>query len=100
MRGRKWVLSPHAIETRDEVRVNLFAVGESYVMPVMFGAAKSASVTLHEVKNGTYDVSVVHPGQPEPINFSVTAKNGKMSLLVPLKRGCGMVKLTRRRDRP
>ena len=99
MRGRKWVLTPHAIETRDEVKVNLFTVGESYVMPVMFGgSAKSASVTLHDVRNGRYDISIVHPGQPEPITLSATARNARMSLTIPLKRGCAMVKLTRRKD--
>jgi hypothetical protein len=99
MRGRKWDLTPHAIETRGAVKISLFTIDGSYVMPVMFGgAAKSASVTLHKMEDGTYDISVVHPGEPEPINFSVRAKNGTMSLVVPLKRGCGMVKLTRRRN--
>lgn len=99
MRGRKWVLTPHAVETQDNVKVNLFTVGESYVMPVMFGgSARSASVTLHGVKNGRYDVAIVHPGKPDGMTLSATAKNGQMSLTIPLIRGCAMVKLTARKD--
>jgi len=94
MRGRKWVLAPHAIETSDAVKVNLFTVGESYVVPVMFGGAlKNAFVTLHHVENGRYNATVLHPGESEAITFSATAANGDLLLTIPLKRGCGMVKL-------
>ena len=48
MRGKKWVLLPHAVEVADQkARANLFAVPGGYVMPVVFGGkAKSVEVVL------------------------------------------------------
>jgi hypothetical protein len=99
MRGRKWVLTPHAIEVHGSAKVNLFTVGKDYVMPVTFGGTdKNVSITVRNVANGRYKVTVLHPGKSKPVVLSAVSTNKALSLRIPLERGCGMVKLTHSHD--
>ena len=99
MRGRKWVLTAHPLEVQGDAKANIFTVGKDYVIPVMFGGAvQSVSLTVQHILNGRYRIAVLHPGNPKPIVFFAVANNGKISLVVPLESGCGMVTLTSERD--
>jgi hypothetical protein len=99
MRGRKWVLTAHPLEVQGDAKANIFTVGKEYVIPVMFGGAvQSVSLTVQHILNGRYRIAVLHPGNPKPIVFFAVANNGKISLVVPLESGCGMVTLTSERD--
>jgi hypothetical protein len=98
MRGRKWVLAPHCVETdTPEVKVNLFEVpGGGYIVPVGFGGkAETALVRVRHVaglKNSKCEA--IHPGVEKPVAVNGNFKDGVLELTVPLVRGCAMVKLT------
>lgn len=98
MKGRKWVLAPHCVETdTPEVKVNLFEVpGGGYVVPVGFGGkAETALVRVRHVaglKNSKCEA--IHPGVEKPVAVNGNFKDGVLELTVPLVRGCAMVKLT------
>ena len=69
MRGKKWVLLPHAVEVAGErARANLFAVPGGYMVPVVFGGReKSVELVLRDLprlpaQNG-FRVEVIHPGE-------------------------------------
>jgi CubicO group peptidase (beta-lactamase class C family) len=98
MRGKKWVLEPHCVETSTpEVKVNLFQVPGGYAVPVTFGGnAKEAVVYVRNV-SGLENVrcEALHPGVEKPLSISSTFKNGTLELHVPLYRGCAMVKTVR-----
>ena len=43
MRGKKWVLLPHAISVEGKgVKANLFRVPEGYIVPIIFGGSAPA----------------------------------------------------------
>ena len=94
MRGKKWVLAPHAVEVTAGAKANLFQVPGGYVVPIMFGGANhEAVVTIRGVNTDITAAEVFHPGsaQGSPLHF---ARSGnEISLTVPLQRGCAMVRL-------
>ena len=98
MRGRKWVLEPHCAETATpNVKVNLFEVPGGYALPVSFGGtAEFATVTLRNMPGlANIKVCALHPGAETTAPVAATLKDGTLTLTVPLKRGCAMVKLSR-----
>ena len=98
MRGRKWVLIPHCVQTTTpNIKVNLFEVPGGYVLPVSFGGkAESADVVLRNVKGITPKTvcTALHPGAETPVPVTLRLDGEKaIRLTVPLQRGCAMVRL-------
>ena len=96
MRGKKWVLAPHCVETMTPgVKVNLFEVPGGYALPVIFGD-KLESATV-QVRNLTgldrLKAAAIHPGAEHPQPVKTQLKDGLLELTVPLRRGCAMVQL-------
>ena len=99
MRGKKWVLTANCVETiTSGVKVNLFEVPYGYALPVTFGdASESAVVKVRGVSGlDKMKVMVIQPGADKEIPIVGTYQNGVLEIVVPLKRGCGMVKLIRK----
>jgi hypothetical protein len=97
MRGKKWVLAPDCVETATQgVKVNLFEVPLGYAIPVVFGdSAESAIVRVRGIANlDKIKITVIQPGVEKEVTLAGKYKNGVLELNVPLKRGCGMVRLT------
>jgi hypothetical protein len=98
MRGKKWVLTPHAVTVAgNAAKVNLFAVPGGYAMPVMFaGKAASVKVTLHGL-SGIADQTVceaIHAGRPRRASIAMMRSGADVVLNVPIERGCAMVRIT------
>jgi hypothetical protein len=96
MRGRKWVLAPHCVETSASgVKVNLFEVPGGYVVPVSFGdKLESATVQVRNLPGlAALKAEAILPGAEHPQSVKTQFKDGVLELTVPLKRGCAMVQL-------
>ena len=91
MRGKKWVLTPHAVTVAgNAAKVNLFEVPGGYAMPVMFaGKAASVKVTLHGL-SGIADETVceaIHAGRPRRASIAMIRSGADVVLNVPVERG-------------
>jgi len=95
MRGKKWVLAPHCVESAT-AKVNLFEVPGGYALPVTFGgSADSATVTVRNIPGlDKLQAVALHPGADSAAPVAAGLKDGVLTLTVPLKRGCAMVRLT------
>jgi len=96
MRGKKWVLEPHCVETTTrDIKVNLFEVPGGYALPVTFGGkAESAIVRIRNISGlDKLKLTLLHPGEDLEAPVVSTYKDGVLELVVPLVQGCGMVKL-------
>lgn len=100
LRGKRWVLEPHAIAVADDAaKVNLFEVPGGYVVPVTLGGSREqVRVVLQHLRRQpgqeAFSVEVIHPGETTWAPLKVADKDGVVTLDVPLKRGCAMVKLS------
>ena len=94
MRGKKWVLAPHAVDCAI-AKVNLFEVPGGYALPVTFGGkADSAIVTVRNLPGlEKLKAMAALPGTEVAVPVAGDVKDGVLTLTVPLKRGCAMVKL-------
>jgi len=96
MRGKKWVLEPHCVETTTPgVKVNLFQVPGGYALPVTFGGtAPTAAVTIRNIPGlASITCTALHPGTAAALPVPIALKDGVLELTVPLHRGCAMVKI-------
>ena len=94
MRGKKWVLTPHCVETTTPgVKVNLFEVPGGYALPVTLGgAADSAQVVVRNVPGlDALNRAALQPGRDAAVPVEGTYAGGQLTLNVPLARGCAMV---------
>jgi hypothetical protein len=97
MRGKKWVLEQNCVETTMQgVKVNLFEVSDGYVLPVTFGgSAESAIVRLRNILDlNKMKLTVLHPGSDIEVPLTGLFNSNVLEIVVPLKRGCAMVKLS------
>ena len=118
LRGKKWVLRPHAVEVAGQkAKANLFEVPGGFVVPVTFGGKEtSVKVALNGLPlfpgQKDFRMEVIRPGagstgfSPQAarvVRFSSIPPEGGTSteinddycfLDVPLSRGCAMVKLS------
>jgi hypothetical protein len=99
LRGKKWVLRPHAVEVAGEkAKANLFEVPGGYVVPVVFGGEEpKATVILRGLSRPAgskgFRVEAICPGQDRRMPVAATDHGDRIVLGVPLVRGCAMVKL-------
>ena len=100
MRGKKWVLAPHACAVESGgAKANVFQVPGGYAVPVVFGGKnKSVRIILRGLEGvGTNaECSVIHPGLEKSVPVSLTKRGADLILDVPLVRGCAMVRIRRR----
>ena len=97
MRGKKWVLEPHCVETTTPgVKVNLFQVPSGYALPVTFGGTAETAIvrlrSLRDLKKVKYQA--LQPGADGPVPVQAMLKDGVLELTVPLRRGCAMVRVS------
>ncbi len=96
MQGREWVLSdnPVTIEA-GAAKANVFNVPDGYIVPVVFGESNEVIVSLSLPGiNANWKVAVQYPAEKEPaILTGGKMEKGRLVLHVPLKRGCGLLKL-------
>jgi hypothetical protein len=99
IRGRKWVLLPHAISVKEDLaKANLFQVPGGYAIPiVMGGAATNATVTISgipEIQSGKeIHCEILYPGDTDWKAWEFTKGHDSMTVEVPLHRGCALVRL-------
>jgi hypothetical protein len=99
IRGKKWVLLPHAITVKGEVaKANLFQVPDGYIVPVvMGGSAPTAKVTvgsIPEIQAGkAIQCELIYPGDTEWKVCEFENGHSSITVSVPLQRGCAMIRL-------
>ncbi len=97
--GKKWVLQPHVIEVQGQkAKANLFEVPGGYVIPVTFGGEQaSVKVFLRRLPKlagqKTFRIEAINPGSNRWVSVKATEDGELLTLDVPLRRGCAMVKL-------
>ncbi len=98
MRGKRWVLRPHAIEVvGGRALTNLFEVPDGYAAPVTFGGdASSVQVVLRNlpgIAGGKgLGFEALLPGGERPVPAAARKEaGGRWRVDVPLKRGCAML---------
>jgi hypothetical protein len=100
MRGRKWVLEPHAVSVpQGNAKANIFEVPLGFAVPVVYaGHAGSVKVILRSKKvvNEKLAVSAIHPGTDKSVAVRASQDRDSLILDVPVKRGCAMVQMLRR----
>lgn len=98
MRGKRWVLTPGCVEVAGgQAKANLFETPEGWALPVALGGeATQAVVTLRGVPvGGAPRITALHPGRIAEEPVSAVWQSGALTLRVPLRRGCAMVKIVR-----
>ena len=95
MRGKKWVLAPHAAEvTNGRAKVNIYEVPGAYVVPVTFGGnSQEAQVTLRGIQRVITSAAAYYPGEANALPVHVDRQGTQFLMTVPLRRGCAMVRL-------
>lgn len=98
MRGKKWVLAPHCVETKTPgVRVNLFEVPGGYALPVIFGGTnQTAFVQVRDLPRlDSVHCDALQPGKDaaSPVPVESHFDNDVLEMTVPLVRGCAMVRI-------
>jgi len=103
LRGRKWVLAPHAVEVAGlAAKANAFVVGEAYIVPVTFGGT-AARVTVQArlpglPVDGSAPVCEVRPpGGDRWLPVACVRREGSWQIDVPLSRGCALVRIAAKR---
>jgi hypothetical protein len=95
MKGKKWVLEPHCIKViGDLARVNLFRLTDGYLVPVVFGKENKVTVEINNIAGlGKATCEAFYPGSENGVAVKADLSDGYLSMEVPLKRGCAMVKI-------
>jgi hypothetical protein len=95
LRGKRWVLSPHAIQAdKAGAKANLFAVPGGYIAPITFGGeADRIRVEIRGLPK-PQRCTALHPGNGDT-EMSVSANwcGTILNLDVPLVRGCALVRI-------
>lgn len=100
MRGKKWVLAPHACSVDNGgAKANVFQVPAGYAVPVVFGGKKKSVRVVLRGLDGmgiNADCLALHPGRENGVPVTLTKRGADLILDVPLVRGCAMVRIRRR----
>jgi hypothetical protein len=99
--GKKWVLQPHCLETKNSaannnVAVNLFETPQGYIIPVCF-AKEETEIVIRNVSDLTnaneLKAEAFYPAEEKPAEIPVQKTGNEIILHVPVKRNCAMIKL-------
>jgi hypothetical protein len=98
LRGRSWVLIPGVIEVQDNTALaNLFAVGNTFVVPVVMCEAESATVHIRKcgqlLPAGKVVVETWYPGEKRVTPREYKVERDELILSVPMKRECAFLVL-------
>jgi hypothetical protein len=99
MRGRKWVLWPHPVSVQGSpAKVNMFEIPDGYLISVTFGGPDSDSVVTVRGVPGIAPgkklrCQIIHPGESDWTASDVITRGNEVTLNVPVRRGCALVKL-------
>jgi len=95
MRGKKWVLAPHAVRVASgRAKANIFEVPGGYVVPVMFGEkTQDVVLAVRGVNPKIATAEAFYPGRANGAPLHVARTGTRFLMTVPLYRGCAMVLL-------
>jgi hypothetical protein len=97
LRGRTWVLEPHPVSVAG-AKANVFLVPSGYVIPVVLaGKATSATLTLRHLPGlagAKYEALLPGATKWRPVRAATVS--GGMRLVMPLSRGCAVVRIQRK----
>ena len=99
LKGKKWVLEPHCIQVSgDEAQANLFEVEGGWAAPITLGKSDKVKVQIRNVPflSGKIKVEVLHPGVKQPLLVQSRIKNEVAEIVVPLIRGCAMIRISKK----
>ncbi len=102
IRGREWVLKAHAWEIEDAqhktspAKANLFSVPQGYAVPIVFGEDGEVVLKITGAVPNTPGLmcDVLHPGVEDAQPLGAEWTGDVLVLRVPLRRGCGVVRIT------
>jgi len=99
LRGRRWVLEPHAVQVKDCIaKANVFEVNDYYLVIVTFAREPRVRVVLRNLGIDTYGLcSSISPGMPDWVRLGVEQTPEGIAIDVPIDRGCGAVRLPKSR---
>jgi len=97
LKGKKWVLEPHAIEVKDNnAKVNIFKTFEGYAVPVVFAKDnKNVQIVIKKsvLEKKSYNITAILPGNEKEIQVKSRVEKDKVFIDSPVKRGCSMIVL-------
>jgi hypothetical protein len=99
LRGRTWVLEPHAIGSENpQVKANVFEVPGGWLIPVTFGGQEASAVILLKNLDARLEAAPAacqawHPGSEITVPVPFRIRDGQWRLEVPLRRGCALVRI-------
>jgi hypothetical protein len=97
LRGRRWVLQPHVLSVNDSAaHANVFALPDAYVVAIAHAKdAAKVSLTLNNLHgvNNESKIEALYPGDPSSHPLSSAFKDGVLTIDIPVKRGCAMIKI-------
>lgn len=96
LEGREWVLTPGAVLVKDNTaKANIFRTPHGIVVCVVYGKQDTATLTLHV--DGLQAAGLVchanYPGAEPDVALNPRWNGGRLTLDVPLRRGCAVVTL-------
>ena len=99
LKGKKWVLESHCIQVSgDDAQANLFEVEGGWAAPITLGKSDKVKVQIRNVPflSGKIKVEVLHPGVKQPLLVQSRIKNEVAEIVVPLIRGCAMIRISKK----
>jgi len=99
LQGRRWVLDPHVIEVEGQhAKANLFSIPGGYLAVVAMGGTKpDARISLRNLDRlpgqKNFVIEAIQPGQAKWTPISSIEHGDSLTVVVPLQRGCAMVRL-------
>ena len=97
LKGKKWVLVPHAIEViSTTAKANIFKTFEGYAIPVVFAEEdKNVQIGVKKSVLGkkSFNITAILPGNENEIKVKNWIESDKLIIDSPVKRGCSMIVL-------
>ena len=94
---REWVLENNPVKViSKDAKANIFKVGESYIIPVVFAKSEKITIEIGALKKGgKWNVNVLYPGEKTPSKYTtIENKKGKVPVIeVPVSRGCVVLQI-------